>query len=82
MYIVKEKFRDLTDNHIYEKYDKFPFDDRKVSEKRIKELTSKKNKLKKTLIEFSREATILSDKNEDEELEDKLSDKNEVQGEE
>lgn len=48
--VVCEKFRDLTDNHVYKKDDVFPFDGREVDENRIKELSTKKNKIGKVLI--------------------------------
>lgn len=50
MYKVVEKFRDLTDNHVYKKDDVFPFDGREIDENRIKELSTKKNKIGKVLI--------------------------------
>jgi len=51
--VGKQKyFRDLTDNHVYEIGDKFPFDDREIEEKRIKELLNPKNKLGYAVIEF------------------------------
>ncbi|MEK4873127.1 hypothetical protein [Niallia sp. FSL W8-1348] len=50
-FVVVEDFRDLTDNTVYIKGDIFPRKaDATVSEKRIKELSSTKNKLKKVLI--------------------------------
>jgi len=48
--VVCERFRDLTDNHIYKKDDIFPCDGREIDENRIKELSTKKNKIGKVLI--------------------------------
>lgn len=51
-YKVIYPFKDLEDNnHIYKIDDKFPFDDKEISKKRIKELSSTKNKIGKRLIE-------------------------------
>ena len=51
-YKVIYPFKDLEDNgHIYKIDDKFPFDDKEISKKRMKELSSTKNKIgKKVLI--------------------------------
>ena len=58
MHRVIEKFKDLQDNgHIYNVGDKFPHDGRKIPAKRISELASSKNKLKKVLIEEIKETT-------------------------
>lgn len=52
MFKVVKKFYDLKDNnHCYYVGDKFPHDGKKVSEKRIAELSSDKNKLGTPLIE-------------------------------
>lgn len=51
MYIVIEKFQDLQDEHTYEVGDKFPFDKRRVSKKRLAELAGDKNKRGMPLIE-------------------------------
>lgn len=55
VYKVIEKFKDLKDNdHIYEVNDIYPRKDIKledIPQKRIKELTTKKNKIGKILIE-------------------------------
>lgn len=51
-YIVVERFKDLQDkDRIYEVGDKFPATKRKVSDERIKELSSTNNKIGKVLIE-------------------------------
>ncbi len=51
-YKVIYPFKDLEDNgHIYKIDDKFPFDDKEISKKRMKELSSTKNKIGKRLIE-------------------------------
>lgn len=44
MYKVVVKFKDLKDDHIYEVGDKYPFDKRRVSQKRLQELSSENNK--------------------------------------
>lgn len=50
-YVVLKDFADLQDNrHVYHTGDKFPRDGAKVSDDRIKELASKKNKRKEALI--------------------------------
>lgn len=55
VYKVIEKFKDLKDNdHIYEVNDIYPRKDIKledIPQKRIKELTTTKNKISKILIE-------------------------------
>lgn len=51
-YKVIYPFKDLEDNnYIYAVNDKFPYDDKEISKKRIKELSSTKNKIGKRLIE-------------------------------
>lgn len=50
-YKVIEKFKDLSDDHIYEVGDIFPYDGRRVSKKRIEELSTDKNKREIALIE-------------------------------
>ena len=50
MFEVLRRFKDIEDGHIYEKGDKFPFDSRKIADERIKELSSKNNKLNTKLI--------------------------------
>lgn len=51
MYIVVNKFKDLEDNdHLYEIGKIYPHEKKNISEDRIKELTTKKNKLKNVLI--------------------------------
>ncbi len=53
MYIVTyEEFYDMKDKtkHVYKKGDIFPFDGRKISAKRIEELTTKNNKIGVPLI--------------------------------
>lgn len=42
IYKEKKYFRDLEDGHLYKLGDKFPHDDREITEKRIKFLISKK----------------------------------------
>lgn len=58
-YKVIKKFKDLKDNdHIYEVNDIYPREDIKledISQKRIKELTTKKNKIGEILIEEIKE---------------------------
>ena len=44
-------FRDLTDNHQYSVGDVFPFDGRKITKKRIDELSGVGNKIGRALIE-------------------------------
>lgn len=56
-YVVLRYFTDLQDdNHAYHTGDKFPRDGVEVSEARIKELSSDKNKRKVPLIEAVKEA--------------------------
>ena len=59
IYKVIEKFKDLKDNdHIYEVNDIYPRKDVKledIPQKRIKELTTKKNKIGKILIKEIKE---------------------------
>ena len=51
MYEVIYKFADMQDNkHVYNVGDKFPYDDKQVDSKRIKELSSKANRIGKPLI--------------------------------
>lgn len=51
MYIVVNKFKDLEDNeYLYGVGKVYPHEKKDISEERIKELTTKKNKLKKVLI--------------------------------
>ena len=51
MYIVVNKFKDLEDNdYLYKIGNVYPHEKREVSEERIKELSTKNNKLKKVLI--------------------------------
>lgn len=58
MYKVIKYFTDLQDdNHAYNPGDKFPRDGVEVSEARIKELSSDKNKRKMPLIEEVKEDT-------------------------
>ena len=58
-YKVIKKFKDLKDNdHIYEVNDIYPGEDIKledISQKRIKELTTKRNKIGEILIEEIKE---------------------------
>lgn len=51
MYIVVNKFKDLEDNeYLYDVGKVYPHEKKDISEERIKELSTKKNKLKKVLI--------------------------------
>lgn len=51
MYIVVNKFKDLEDNeYLYDVGKLYPHEKKDVTEERIKELSTKKNKLKKVLI--------------------------------
>jgi hypothetical protein len=63
VYKVIEKFKDLKDNdHIYEVNDIYPRKDIKledIPQKRIKELTTTKNKIGKILIEEIEEKSAL-----------------------
>ena len=77
MYLVTSKFRDLKDNeHIYNVGDIYPreginIDD--VDSKRIKELSTKKNKIGKVLIQEAKEEKETKDEKEDSEVEEKLT---------
>ena len=51
MFVVKENFNDLEGNHHYQKNDIFPFENTVIDKKRIEELSTTKNRLKKPLIE-------------------------------
>lgn len=66
-YIVcyEKGFKDLTNNHIYQKEDLFPFDNSELDQNRIKELITTNNKIGKKLIR----PRLLSDCT-DEELEE------------
>lgn len=50
--VIYDKFYDMKDKtkHVYKKGDKFPFDDRKISAKRIEELSTSNNKIGVPLI--------------------------------
>lgn len=48
---VVHRFIDLSDNHEYEVGDNFPHDDRELEKARIKELSTKANKISTPLIE-------------------------------
>lgn len=51
MYIVVNNFVDLVDNnHNYKKGSLYPFEQKKVEESRIEELSTRQNKQKKVLI--------------------------------
>ena len=50
MYRAIERFRDLTDGHLYESGEAFPYDGRKISEDRINTLTTGRNASSKPLI--------------------------------
>lgn len=55
--VIYDKFYDMKDKtkHVYQKGDIFPFDDRKISVKRIEELSTKNNKIGVPLIEEIKE---------------------------
>lgn len=55
MYVVINKFKDLKDNHLYEKDAIYPYKKKKVDQERLDELMGSNNKLKKSLI---KEASI------------------------
>lgn len=58
MYIViYDEFYDMKDKtkHVYKKGDIFPFDNRKISQKRIEELSTENNKIGIPLIEEIKE---------------------------
>lgn len=59
MYRVVHKFWDMEDKtkHEYRVGDEFPFDGRKITKKRIEELSSKENKIGQVLIELVDEST-------------------------
>lgn len=46
----KKDWRDLTNNHIYHENDKYPFNNEEVPADRLKELSTKKNKIGEILI--------------------------------
>lgn len=50
MYVVINKFKDLKDNHLYEKDSIYPYKKKKVDQERLDELMGSDNKLKKSLI--------------------------------
>lgn len=50
MYKVIEKFRDLTDGHLYEPGDAFPFDGREIPAARLDALVNGQNRANKRLI--------------------------------
>lgn len=50
MYVVINKFKDLKDNHLYEKDAIYPYKKKKVDQERLDELMGSDNKLKKSLI--------------------------------
>lgn len=54
IYKEKKYFRDLEDGHLYKLGDKFPHDNREITEKRIKFLISKKV-IKKVVTEKPKE---------------------------
>lgn len=55
-YISIAMWRDLEDKHLYNSGDKYPHDDREVSEDRIAELSSKQNKAGFALIKAVEES--------------------------
>lgn len=56
--VIYDEFYDMKDKskHVYKKGDVFPFDDRKISQKRIEELSTENNKIGVPLIEEIKEA--------------------------
>lgn len=57
--VVYEKFKDLEDNnYIYKKGDTYPREGLEPSKERIKELSTKKNKIGKILIEKLEETEV------------------------
>lgn len=64
--VVYERFKDLEDNkHVYQKGDVYPREGLEVSKERIKELSTKKNKIGEVLIK-----KIKSEETKDTELEE------------
>lgn len=63
MYRVVHIFYDMEDKnkHVYRVNDIFPHDGRKISKKRLKELTSTKNKIGEVLIELVDEDVLNKD---------------------
>lgn len=62
MYRVIERFKDLQNrNHIYEVGDEFPHDGKRISAKRIAELSSSDNRIGKPLIEEIVETPVVVD---------------------
>lgn len=76
MYKVIHSFFDIEDKtkHVYEIGDKFPFDDRKISKKRIEELSSNKNKIGEVLIDL--DSDNYDNFNDDTNLNDNLNNSN------
>ena len=77
MYIVVSKFKDLKDNeHIYNVGDIYPREGiniEDVDSKRIKELSTKKNKIGKVLIQEIEEEKENKEEKENPEVEEKLT---------
>lgn len=55
--VIYDEFYDMKDEtkHVYKKGDIFPFDNRTISQKRIKELSTENNKIGVPLIEEIKE---------------------------
>lgn len=56
--VIYDEFYDMKDKskHVYKKGDVFPFDERKIFQKRIEELSTENNKIGVPLIEEIKEA--------------------------
>lgn len=83
MYRVVHIFYDMEDKnkHVYRVNDIFPHDGRKISKKRLEELTSTKNKIGEVLIELVDEDVLNNDltdlENDDENTSNEDNDSNE-----
>lgn len=61
--VYEKKWKDLEDNnHIYKKSDVYPREGLEVSKKRIKELSSTKNKIGEVLIAKFEETVVINEK--------------------
>lgn len=58
MYRASCVWRDLTDGHLYQPGDAFPFDGRQIAQQRIERLLTGKNRANKPLIEQAGEIPI------------------------
>ena len=56
-WVVTKEFADVTDCHVYKVGDSFPHDGRQISDGRLRELSTDKNKLGVPLIEKEKEET-------------------------